>query len=151
MYQQPSGLLRLQSVLANRRYSYGGQLPSEMEQNAKIQNFGNVVGGGIEQMQRIFNNSNNSSDGSIRTTSVATTTSDGNGGSGIQKYLSINSSKTSSPTTITQESRSDGSIQQSAPQIPTYDNSSNLNVAKQQNYQDVNYKEMIPEILHLSQ
>lgn len=142
MYQS-AGLAKLQAALANRKYSYGGQLPSDVENQSKTQNFGNMVGGGIERMQRIFGNSSGGSDGGIRTTEYATTTSDGNGGSGIQRFQAFARS-TSSPTTKTWSSTSDDSTLLNAPQIPTYDNSSNLNVPKQQNYQDVNYKEMIP-------
>lgn len=54
MYQSTGGLAKLQAVLANRKYSYGGQLPSDVENQSKTENFGNMVGGGIDAIALDF-------------------------------------------------------------------------------------------------
>lgn len=151
MYQSTGGLAKLQAVLANRKYSYGGQLPSDVENQSKTENFGNMVGGGIDAMQRIFaggrgadrDSTSQGEEASI----VASSTRDGNGMSGIQRYQAIASRRNGSTPDSnnnfsnpvpTYDNPSDSSS------IPNGDNRSNLGVASELKYQPANYKEMIP-------
>lgn len=117
MYQSTGGLAKLQAVLANRKYSYGGQLPSDVENQSKTQNFGNMVGGGIDAMQRIFSGGNgNSGTGGNSTSGYAirtTASGNGNGMSGIQRYQAITSRTMGSTPNSNNNFSSDA---------PTYDN-----------------------------
>lgn len=113
------GVARLQAVLANRKYSYGGQLPSDIENQSKTQSFGNMVGGGIDAMQRIFSGGNgNSGTGGNSTSGYAirtTASGNGNGMSGIQRYQAI-ASRTMGGTPNSNNNFSSDA--------PTYDNPS---------------------------
>lgn len=150
MYQSPGGLAKLQAVLANRKYSYGGQLPSDMENQAKTNDFGTIVGGGIARMQRIFSGG---SGGDSRVVS-STTVYNNNEPSGIARHQAI-ASRASSSTSGTGYSNDIDGGSNSSSSDPQYnntyannpvnhDNSSNLDLAGRNKEQPVNYKEMIP-------
>lgn len=154
MYQSTGGLAKLQAVLANRKYSYGGQLPSDVENQSKTENFGNMVGGGIDAMQRIFAGGRADRDSTSQgeeASIVASSTRDGNGMSGmsgIQRYQAI-ASRTSSGTADSSNNFSSNAPTYDDPSssssIPNGENKSNLDIAKDKyNMQDVNYKEILP-------
>lgn len=161
MTNTPRGSLRLQAVLANRRYSYGGQLPSEVEQNVKTQNFGNVVGGGIGQMQKIFGggnggggNTNSSSSTGAGDNTTTYSGNDGSGGSGVARYQAIasninpnndgTSSNDGSNNQTLSESGSGYNDTYSNNPTVNHDNSSNLGTSDRLGLQKADYKEMIP-------